>query len=57
MTEKRRPGRPPLKQGEGKNKGIFLRLSEEERLRYQEISKRKKMTMSAWIRSVLGNQK
>ncbi len=53
----RSPGRPRLKAGKGKEAIVVLRLTEDERLRHKALAEKKGLSLSAWIRWVLGQHK
>ena len=54
---RKRMGRPPLEAGKNKDRRLILRLSEEELERFQSLAKKRGLTLSAWIREILGGQK
>lgn len=48
---KRKPGRPPVDNGE--KLYLTIRVSEERKARYERASTRAKETLSGWIKGVL----
>jgi hypothetical protein len=57
MTKNKLRGRPKLAAGAAKASRIILRLTEEERGRFEALAAKKGLTLSAWIRETLGSQK
>jgi predicted DNA binding CopG/RHH family protein len=51
--KKKRRGRPNLPTGEAKQRVVSVRLNEEELKKYENLSKKKGMSLSKWIRKIV----
>ena len=49
----RKVGRPPLPKGQAKGRIVPIRLTHNERLRYEKEAKSNDQTLSEWVRSTL----
>jgi hypothetical protein len=49
----RKVGRPPLPKGQAKGRIVPIRLTHDERLRYQKTAKANGQTLSEWVRGTL----
>lgn len=49
----RKPGRPPLPKGQAKGRIVPIRLTHDERFKYEKVAKANGQTLSEWVRSTL----